>query len=167
MAAIPKGSFGWVARSTYPSGGKRKRKSSQWKDGLVGVCPPSARDPAATDDHIILIKYSSLTWSNRSLRRVEFHGSAAARKRGHCCRGARMIVTDFHCRFEFHRRICKSNPVATVNRELVTFERKFVPNDYAIGIRFEFDDVQRLRRCNTQAFALADGIKLDAFMPAD
>src|SRR5262249_3220680 len=59
------------------------------------------------------------------------------------------------------------DPIAPVHDELIAVERRFIADDDAIVFRVQFDDVHRFGRSKAEAFALADGVKLNALMLAE
>ena len=58
-------------------------------------------------------------------------------------------------------------PVAAVGGEFIAVERRFVADDDAVVFRVQFDHINRLGRGDAQAFALADGVKLNAVVMAE
>ena len=84
-----------------------------------------------------------------------------------------MIIADFHCGHD--RSLTPAGiidpgygmPVHAVDLEFLHGQIIGVTDDDAIGFRIEIDNVTPLRRPTGQAFALADGEKLDPIVLAD
>src|SRR5579859_4799545 len=95
---------------------------------------------------------------------MELDFRAAAWERLYCCCRAWMIVADLHSCRDLLWWSVKGNPVAALHDEFVAVERGFIPDHDAVMLRVQFDHVHRLRRGDAQAFALANGVKLNALV---
>src|ERR1700734_1426401 len=78
-----------------------------------------------------------------------------------------MVVTDFGRHFDWLRQFVERMPVAAVGDKFIAVERGIVADDDAIILRVQFYDVNRLTRRDAETFALADGVKRDAVVPAE
>src|SRR5467141_3896554 len=75
-----------------------------------------------------------------------------------------MVVTNLCGDFQILSGGIEGNPVATINHELVTIERRIIAHHDAVIRHIKLDDIQPLGRGDTESFALADGVKFDTLM---
>src|SRR5438876_8516298 len=95
--------------------------------GAIGLCSGLTaanllRNPTATQHQIVPVKNRSLAGGDGALGCVQFYPRLSSIYRSHCRGRAGVVVTNLCRDFQFLRGGVESNPVATINHELVTLE---------------------------------------------
>src|SRR5579884_226507 len=152
---------------------------------MRGLRKSAPANPAATQDDVAIVNHRSLTWRDSALRLMQANPGAILFQRNNGRERAGMIVTNFDRRFERQGGLTAPGrsvvagvgdpggavgitdpgyrvPVHSLDLEFLNHQIVRLPNNDAVCLGIEIDDVTRTQRAAGQTFALANGEELDA-----
>ena len=126
-----------------------------------------ARDPAAAQDEIVLVKHAGLARCDGSLGLFQGDGGLVSADRANDSWRAFVVVADLGEGLEFFLGMLKRNPIAAFDAKRVLDQIVGITDDDLVFVWVKPDDVEGFGGGDAEALTLTNRVELDAVVRAE